>query len=264
MIVLVNTTWKKRESVLFQPVLKAYPTHHSWMITAHVSLGNMEKQWKLFSQQMIRTHQLLLSLLQKPSALLSGLEAEFNNPNSMYTFCQPLLQEATQLLKKEPSFNGIPVSSKCMRRSLLPFLGDELSWLTGTATTKDINAIKTRINHLITTQQNQQETLVHMISILNVTRYATQVNRQHVKILMNTMEKTHQDVTAWYNIMHSLYSSLSYQQIILHTRSILGNLCNSLYYMREAALHTMDYIDAATTGILLPNILPIEDLREML
>ena len=72
------------------------------------------------------------------------------------------------------------------------------------------------------------------------------------------MEKTHQDITTLYNIMHSLYSSLSYHQIILHTRSILGNLQDSLYYMREAALHTMDYIDAVTIGILLPHILPIE------
>ena len=33
--------------------------------------------------------------------------------------------------------------------------------------------------------------------------------------------------------------------------------------MREVAIHTMDYIDAATTGLLSPHILPIEDLREM-
>ena len=237
------------------------------MITAHVSLGNMEKQWKLCTRQMTRTHQLLSSLPWKPSAptqLLTGFETELNNLNSMYTSYQPLLQEATQLLKKEPSFDGIPVSSKCMRRSLLPFSGDALSWLTGTATTKDVNTIKTRINHLITTQKNQQESLVHVISILNVTRYTTQVNRQHVNILMDTMKKTHQDVTKLYNIMHSLYSSLIYQQIILRTRSILGNLQDSLYYMREAALHIMDYIDTATTGILLPHLLHIEDLREML
>ena len=220
MITLINTTWKNRESVLFQPVLKVYPTHHSWMITAHVSLGYVEKQWKLFTRQMIRTHQLLTSLLQKPLAstqLLSGLEAEPNNLDSIDTSYQPLIQAATQLLKKEPSFDRIPVSSKCMRRSLLPFLGDALSWLTGTATTKDVNAIKTRINQLITTQQSQQETLAHIISILNVTRYTTQVNRQHISILMDATEKMYQDVTTLYNISHSLYNSLIYQQIILHT-----------------------------------------------
>ena len=189
------------------------------MITTHASLGNMEKQWKLFTRQMIRIHQLLPSLLWKPAAptqLLSGLEAELNNLNSIYISYQPLIQAATQLLKKEPSFSGILASSKCMKRSLLPFLGDVLSWLTGTAMTKDVNAIKTRINKLITIQQSQQENLVHVIPILNVTRYTTQVIRQHINILMDTMERIHQDITTLYNITHSLYSSLSYHQIILY------------------------------------------------
>ena len=40
-----------------------------------------------------------------------------------------------------------------------------------------------------------------------------------------------------------------------------GILCTTL---REVAIHTMDYIDVATTGVLSPHILPIEVLREML
>ena len=34
--------------------------------------------------------------------------------------------------------------------------------------------------------------------------------------------------------------------------------------MREVTIQTMAYVDAATTGILSPHGLPIEDLREML
>ena len=47
------------ESVIFQPVLQAYPTWHSWIITAHVSLGNLEHHWKTFNRQLARTQQLL-------------------------------------------------------------------------------------------------------------------------------------------------------------------------------------------------------------
>ena len=151
-----------------------------------------------------------------------------------------------------------------MRRSLLPFLGDALSWLTGTAITKDVRSIKKRVNQLIATQHNQQETLVHVISIWNVTRYTTQVNRQHINIVMDTVEMTHKDVTTLYNITSSLYNSLSYQQVILHIHSTLANLRDSLYFMREVTTHTVNYVDAATTGILSPHVLPIEDLRKML
>ena len=274
-ITLANWSWKSllmyivtcKYSGLFPPVLKVYPTHHSWIITACVSLGNMEKQWKLFTRQMDRTWQLVNSFLQKPLApthLFSTIEAELNSLNSIHTSYQPLILAATQHLKKDPSFDRVPVSSKHMRRSLLPFLGNTLHWLTGTATTKDVNSIKTRINHLIARQHNHQETLVNIISILNVTRYATKVNRQHINIVMNAAERVHKYVMTLYNIMHSLHNSLSYQQILLHSWSILKNLWDFLFYMREDTIHTMDYIDAATSGILLPHVLPVEGLREML
>ena len=55
------------ESVIFQPVLQAYLTRHSWIITAHILLGNLECHWKLFNRQLART-QLLRSLEQQPSA----------------------------------------------------------------------------------------------------------------------------------------------------------------------------------------------------
>ena len=148
-----------------------------------------------------------------------------------------------------------------MRRSLLPFLEDALSWLRGTDTTKDVSSIKKRVNQLIATQHNQQETLVHVISILNITRCATQVNRQHINIVKNAVERTHQDVTILYNITHSL--SGPPEQIILHIHSVLANHRDSLYYMREVTIHTMDYVDAATTRIFSPHVLPVEDLRKM-
>ena len=56
------------ESVIFQPVLQAYPTQHSWIITAHILLGNLEHHWKTFNRQFDRTQQLLHSLEQYPSA----------------------------------------------------------------------------------------------------------------------------------------------------------------------------------------------------
>ena len=199
-----------------------------------------------------------------PTQLLSALEAELNSLNSIHNSYQLFIQAATQLLKKEPSFDGVPVSNKHMRRSSLCFIGDALNWLTGTTTTKDVNSIKTRINQLLATQHNQQETQVHIISILNITRYTTQINRQHINIVMNAAEKMHQDVMTLYNITHSPYSSLSYQQIVLHISSILAKLWDSLYYIREVTIHTTDYIDAATTGIFSPHVLPVEDLREVL
>ena len=116
------------ESVIFQPVLQAYPTHHSWMITAHVSLGHLENHWKAFNRQLIRTCQLLHFLNQQPSAptqLLSTLQVELTNIEDMYNSCKSTIISAINLLHTNPSFKGQSQSHIC-HRSLLPFLGDDL------------------------------------------------------------------------------------------------------------------------------------------
>ena len=79
---------------------------------------------------------------------------------------------------------------------------------------------------------------------------------------MEAVEGTHQDITTLYNITSSLYTSLNYQQIVLYMYSLLANLRYSQYYMRQ--WHVMDYIDASTTGILSPYVLPRGDLQKML
>ena len=79
------------ESVIFQPVLQAYPTCHSWIITAHVSLGYLEHHWKAFNRQLARTQHLLHFLDQQPSALtqlLSMLQVELTKIGDIYNSCK--------------------------------------------------------------------------------------------------------------------------------------------------------------------------------
>ena len=237
---------------------------HSWIITAHVSLGHLEWHWKYFNRQLDKTHQLLLFLTHQPAAashLLSPLQVELNH---MYISCKSTIISAINLLNIDPSFDGHTHSNTHHKRSLLPFLGDAIRWLTGTATTKDVNNIKAHVNQLTETQSAQQVTLVHIISILNVTRYAAQGNRHSINILMDKVDETTQDFNNLYNLTTSLATSLSYDQIMLYIRSVLANLQNSLSYIIKVSTFTMDYIDTATTGTLSPHILPIMALKKML
>ena len=83
-------------------------------------------------------------------------------------------------------------------------------------------------------------------------------------IIMDTVDEMVHDVNNLYNITTSLHTILSYDQLVLHLRSVLTNLQVSLSYIRTVSMHTMDYINAATTGTLSPHILPIADLNQML
>ena len=195
MITLINTssTRESRELVLFQPVLKAYATCHSWLITAHISLGYLGCHWKSFNRQMDNTFQLLWFLSQQPSVLthlLATLQVELTNISDIYISYRPIIAPAINLLNMDPSFDGHSSHNNHLKRSLLPFLDDALSWLTGTATTKDVNSIKTRVNQLIEAHSTQQETLVYIISILYITWYTAQVNRHSINVIMDKVDET--------------------------------------------------------------------------
>ena len=93
---------------------------------------------------MDNTCQLLQFLSQQPSTptqLLVTLQVELTNINDIYISYKPIIIPAINLLKMDPSFDGHSKHNNQVRRSLLPFLGNALSWLMGTATTKDINSI---------------------------------------------------------------------------------------------------------------------------
>ena len=75
------------ESVLFHSVLRAYPTGHSWIITAHISLGDINRQLHMFSHQKTLAHQLLVKLQSQLLASYSVLNAlldEFSNRQHLW------------------------------------------------------------------------------------------------------------------------------------------------------------------------------------
>ena len=75
---------------------------------------------------------------------------------------------------------------------------------------KSSHSIKEHVNHLVETQLTQQEILVHIVSILSVARYAAQVNRHSINVLMDKVDETSQDVKNLFNLTTSMANSLSY------------------------------------------------------
>ena len=75
---------------------------------------------------------------------------------------------------------------------------------------------------------------------------------------------TSHDINNLYNLTASLATSISFHQLILHIRSVFANLCDSLNYIQMVSAHTMDYINAATSGTLSPHDLLVMDLQQIL
>ena len=168
----------------------------------------------------------------------------------IHTFYKPFILTAPHFLRRVLTFNGMSPFNRCTKTSLLSFLGDVLNWLTGTATTKEVRSIKNCGQHTncnaTPTTRNISTHYFHFEShqICHSGEQTTnQPGNGHRK----------KDITMLYNITNSLFISLDYQQIVPYICSILANIRDSLYYMRQVVIHAMDNINAATTGILSPS-----------
>ena len=152
----------------------------------------------LFNRQKNIIREMISKLRNHPDdaiELLQPLQVELDNLHRLFMAYKPVFSSAMSIIQMQPSFDGKPIPpSGRKKRSLLPFLGSALKWLTRTATTKDIKHIKKRISSLIETQENQWKTMVHIVSILNLTRYETQVNRQWINIILKELTKSNEDI----------------------------------------------------------------------
>ena len=142
--------------MLFQPVWEVCPIWHSWIITAHISIGDLSKQLCIFNLNKALAQELLIKLQQQLyvfNFMVNALLGEFSHIENIYQSYEPIILTAIQLLRNKPVMDKLMTPDNPQpKRSLLPFLGDALHWLTGMATTKDTTEIKQQVNSLIQKQ----------------------------------------------------------------------------------------------------------------
>ena len=100
--------------------------------------------------------------------------------------------------------------------------------------------------------------------ILNITTYATQVNRQKINEVMDALQKANQDMNILLNATDVLTQHLRYHHIYTYAHTIFGYLRDCLTYMKKVTTHIIDYVDATTPNILSPDTLPVKELKGML
>ena len=82
--------------------------------------------------------------------------------------------------------------------------------------------------------------------------------------MKDALQRSNEDLNILFIITVFLTQCIRYQQMYIYIPTILASLRDSPIYMRQVAIHTINYVDAATTDVLTPDILPVEDLRSIL
>ena len=103
---------KKIELVLFQPILVAYPTRHSWIISAHINLGTLNKPMHMFNRQKNIVCEMISKLRSHPDDAiepLQPLQVELDNLHSLFMAYKPVFSSARSILQMQPSFDRKPI-----------------------------------------------------------------------------------------------------------------------------------------------------------
>ena len=80
--------------------------------------------------------------------------------------------------------------------------------------------------------------MVYIVSILNLTCYETQVNRQRINIILKELTRTNEDIRALFYITNQLATQVQVQNIMLHLRAMLTNLRLFAFYEATSKPHT--------------------------
>ena len=100
------------ESVLFQLVLAAYPTRHSWIITAHINLGSLHKPMHMFNRQKNIIREMISKLWNHPDdeiEPLQPLQVKLENLHNLSMAYKPVFSSARSILQTQPLFDGKPI-----------------------------------------------------------------------------------------------------------------------------------------------------------
>ena len=137
---------EKIESVLFQPILAAYPTRHLWIISTHINLGTLNKPMHMFNRQKNIVYEMISKLRNHPDDAiepLQPLQVELDNSHCLFMAYKPVFSSTRSILQMQPPFDGKPIPPSGRKKwSLLPFFGSALKWLTGTGNHQGYQAHK--------------------------------------------------------------------------------------------------------------------------
>ena len=99
------------ESVLFQPVLAAYPTRHSWIISTHIYLGSLHKPMHMSNRQKNIFCEMISKLRNHPDdeiEPLQPLQVELDNIHNLFMAYKPVFSSARSILQAQPSLTENP------------------------------------------------------------------------------------------------------------------------------------------------------------
>ena len=162
-------------------------------------------------------------------------------------------------------FNDYNSMGNRIKRSLIPFVGDALSYLFGTVSGADLDGIRKAVNALNTNQEKIQHVINSSLSIINMSHNKIVENRNRInqlnKGLSEIFYRLNKETNTINAELNQLRAALSYY---LQLNSLVDSAKQLMY---ESLVFIEDFqiqINVLSTGRISPNIILPSKLLEIL
>ena len=140
-----------------------------------------------------------------------------------------------------------------VKRALLPFVGDALSSLFGTATTSEIQDILSRVNDLTDAQDDILDVVDNSVTMINQTIVNVDMNRQTINRLMNSTNYLTDRLNGLKNVvLNSYFASILESDM----NSVFNDLSTSIRDFRKSIMNLETILSLTENGILPRSLLP--------
>lgn len=248
------------ENVIFQKTNDITVTHAKWLASFVIDLKpfNMflDKLSEDISTAMLTSNTVLHKFKGKNmtefSTTLLALQKEVAYLNETRNFICEGIKEYRLLPRRE-------------RRSLIPIIGEALSWAFGLISEKDLTNIRKNINNLAENQQRIMHVVHESISILNMSRIEISENRHAIMGLVTSVLRLDKKLE---NLVNELQRQISenkhFTEMYLKLDLIIGEIKdmvqNAMFYLE----HLQTQLNFLALGKLNPSCLSPKNLLHLL
>jgi len=248
-----------RQSVVFQKRNEISLTQSQWLASFIIDL-------KPFDEFLVK----LQSDIETVQSEVTGILDKYVQPKHLqYQNTFGALNKEIDFLKELRYGLAIQVNDyrhiSKNKRSVLPFVGDALSFLFGTVSESDLDHINDNVNRLARTQNEVIHIVEQSLSILNASRLEIKENRQSIIELTDAIQTLDTKVdeikdALGQEIFETRYFLDLYLRFNLLTDEIKEMLQGALFYMEN--LKTQ--INLLSLGTVAPSLIMPRNLRALL
>ena len=247
------------QNVIFREQNEISLTRARWLVTFSIDLTPYDTAFQLLKEYIGKVQSGAKE--DFPQEFLGDVtfEALINSVNTEF---REIKMERENVLLKYEDYRSMTHRGK---RSVLPFVGDALSYLFGVASEDDLRVIKKALGKLANTQGRILHMIEDSISIVNVTRRELSDNRQKINELISSLKGI---VVSMANATQGLDKRVSRLEILTHRYWLYKIMVDRLrkYFLdiRMALSYLELQLNLLSVGHLSPSIIAPQDLRELL